>query len=363
LEKQAEDSDIDSQPTVEPAQEPADDETKDKGKDASDSTEMEKISGPSQFIDVDKIEGNTEIAQTVKKYHLGMGTGGSYQMKKFSVSDTYPLPNNLFDIASKTYVYPEDKIESLKSTLTANRILILTGQTGCRKFITATYLAKCLIDESRKNYKILTVYALDKEIIVEFLEFIKKSDNLKKKILIFQDVFKKNNQNLKEFFNSYSKEQAEFVSSRVSQLNAYILFTADTDTFTPYVLSQFAIIHDISAIKGENLNQAFKKKIDYFCFSTGQNHNTVDLALGKRKREILEKLGDIDKISLFVETYLGQILTKQKTIDEAIEEVGNIEKRVEQWFLKELGENKEEGRIRSMDIRFMFSITEWSLLH
>jgi energy-coupling factor transporter ATP-binding protein EcfA2 len=315
-------------------------EEKSKEKDIPDSSKDNTEPTSSQKIDIEKIEGDTDIAQVIKKYYLG--AGGSYQRKKFSFSDTYPFSEKLIEIASQTFVYSKDQVETLISTITSNRTLILTGEPECGKSITSVYLATLLNSRNDTKYEIRTVYSLDKEIIVDLLDFFKNCGELKEKILIFHDVFKKKNLNLKNFFDSYSKEQSEFISSRLRELNSFIIFTADNGTFDKFVIPLLDISHEIKTIEGKQLEEAYHKKLERFVISTQRDENSVDLELGKKKEIILKELATINNVSLFVDTYLEKIISKAITIDEAIEEASNIKKRVERWFLKELGGNNDD---------------------
>lgn len=314
----------------------------------SDSTIKDGDSTSTNF-NIHSIEGSGIIANNMKNQFEAVnktiieGVGGiSFRIKKFSTSDTIPIEKNYLEEADQTFVYPNDEIEQFVSALNSKRILLLAGQPEYGKFFTAKYLANRISKQYEVNYDVLLVKPQARECIVDLFGLIDDL-KLKNKIIIFKDIFLKKNQSLLDFFNSYEREQTILFSKKLKELNAYIIFTSDIDPpFDKYKMSGLDITRDISSIGINLLEEGFYRKLKHFCSIRKIDFDNVFSSFNEKKNEILTQLNRMSKVSLFIENYLDKILVDSNKIGEAIEEVNDIKKRVEHWFLKELGENKEE---------------------
>ena len=295
---------------------------------------------------IGSVGDNAEIAQEINKeiknILIGGGEGINFQIKKFSISTTIPISEDSFEEADKTFVYLDDKIDGIFSHLISNRMLFLVGEPGAGKYFTAKYLSNRIKKENKKDYDVRLVKPVTREVIIELFELIDNPNTLKGKILIFKDVFLKKNRNLLDFFTSYTREQTKLFSKNLKELDSYILFTADYDTFDEFEISGLDIKEDILMPNDELIGKGFELKLKHFCLVHQKEFEVSYSVLKGRVKEIIKKFDRMWKITLFIENYLERILEKKKKIEDAIEEVNDIKKRVEYWFLRELGENKEE---------------------
>ncbi len=312
----------------------------------------EKQSSQSGFdVGVGQVGRDTTIAQQINYETknninnitaIGGVDGVNFCIKKFSISNTIRISGDSLEEIYQTFVYPPDKIDELFASLILNRILLLVGEPESGKCFMAKYLSTRIMKENKKDYEVRLVKPVAKELIIDLFDLINDPKVLANKILIFKDVFSGNNLKLQDFFASYTREQTKFFSEKLKELDAYILFTADYDTFDEFQVSGLDIKAEVTLIDDNLIKEGFKLKLEHFCSSRQIDPNNAPDILKKRLPEILKKFNRMSKISLFIENYLEKILAGGKTVDEAIVEVNSIEKRVEHWFLKELGENNKE---------------------
>lgn len=267
----------------------------------------------------------------------------SFKISKFSVDDTISLPAEIFHTVEHTFIYPMDHLEDLTSCLNRYRMLFLIGEPESGKNFTAISLAYRLMKDTRKDYEIKWCDFFLKEIEIDPLNLIKAPKDLKGKIIIFKDVFSKKNQGLMDFFRSCSREQTGYIYNTLKDWDILLLFTADTGTFDQYLLSNLAIKREICPQDQDLLKKGIDMKLQHLCsLSSKRDFNTASQLLEIKKQEMINKLGRMSRIALFIDNYLDRILFDGKCIDEALEEALDIKKRLEHLFLKELGANKTE---------------------
>jgi len=264
-------------------------------------------------------------------------------INKFSIDCMIPLDDELIKRAENTFVYPRDNLEDLKASLKRNRMLLLTGEPGAGKNFTAISLANCMNKETQKNYEIRWYDFFSMKVGFDLFKMIKKSENFKKKIMIFKDVFSQKNQSIMDFLCSCSHEKMRYINITLRDKDTFFLFTAETGTFDQFVLSSLAIKREICYLDHDLLKKGFDLKLSHFCsLSSKRDISKATHILESKKQEIIDRLGQMSKIAHFIENYLDSILFEGKSIDEAIEESLNTRKRLEHLFLNELGANKTE---------------------
>lgn len=301
-----------------------------------------------------KIEGNVKkIEQAEKIININkefkksvLPEGKSIEIETFSSSRIIPLQKQDIAALQDFFVYPETKLGDLTAALSTHRMLLLTGEAESGKYLTTKYLSFRMIQQTNIDYEVAIVDPLEQKINIDPLElftnqkFLKKI--LKKKILIFKDVLSKKNQGLIDFFLSCSSEQTNFLSGKLKEVDAFVLFTADNETFRQFPLPDLNIKKDICTLDLDLLKKGFDIKLKLFCnLSLSRDYTQASLLFEGRKQEIVKELGRMSKVALFIEHYLDKILKQEKSIDEAIEEAKNVENRLRHWFLNELGMNKK----------------------
>lgn len=297
---------------------------------------------------IGQVGGNAEIAENMTKINqefmqFHFGDDKSSEIKKFSLSNTIPISEEVIHTIEKLYVYPEEKKHALHRSLSSNRILLLAGEPETGKYIAAQYIAGRMKNENKKISEVRLIDPLDRGTDIDLMELSKDSEALKGKILIFRDVFSKKNQKLVDFFASSSKEERTFISDKLAERNAFFLFTANTGTFDKYQLANMDIKADIFPIDDGLRQEGFQLKFEHFCSLNDKiDFRKASDLLEEKKKEIIEKFDRMSKIVLFIENYLEKIMVDGKSIDSAIEEVTDVKKRVEFLFLKELGGSKED---------------------
>lgn len=316
------------------------------------STGDEEQSKQSSFkSDVNNISGNATIAQQINNETknnitnittIGGVDGVNFCIKKFSISDTIRMSNDSLEEVYQTFVYPAEDINGLFSSLISNRILLLVGEPESGKCFSAKYLSIGIMKRSKRDYEVRLVKPVAKELIIDLSDLIDDPKMLANRILIFKDVFSGKNMNLHDFFASYTKEQTGFFSEKLRELDAYFLFTADKGTYDEFQISRLDIKAEISLIDNDLIKKGFEVKLEHFCSSRPIDLKNVSEILKENLPEIFNKMNRMSYVSMFIENYLEKILTGEKSIEEAIEEVVNTERRVAHWFLKELGGKKEE---------------------
>ncbi len=259
-------------------------------------------------------------------------------IETFSLSKAIPLPKENIASIQEYFVYPQAQITDLFTSLSTQRMLFLTGTAQSGKYFTAKYLCLRLMQEENPDYQLARIDSLESKMMIDPIKWIKHPKLLKKRILIFKDVFAKKNPFMLEFLRSCNNEQTDSLSTILKNLDAFILFTADYDTFDPHSLNDIPIKKDISPLDITLLESGFQMKLRRFCsLSPDRDHGKATQLFECRMQEILTQLGRMSKIALFIERYLDPLLKQEKTIDLAIEEVNSIEKHLSHWFLNELG--------------------------
>jgi energy-coupling factor transporter ATP-binding protein EcfA2 len=296
--------------------------------------------------DIGLVGGDAEIAENITKINqqfkqFYFGNDKSSEIKKFSLSNTIPIPEEVIHTVKKVYVYPEEKKRALHRSLSSNRILLLVGESETGKYTTAQYVAGQMKNE--KTYEVRLIAPLDRGIDINLMELSKDPEALKGKILIFKDVFSKKNQKLIDFFASSSQEERAFISAKLAERDAFFLFTANTGTFDRQQLDNMDIKMDIHPIDDDLRQEGFRLKLEQFCSLNYKiDFRKASDLLDEKKKEIIEKFDRMSKIVLFIENYLEKIMVYGKSIDSAIEEVNDVKKQVEFLFLKDLGGSKED---------------------
>lgn len=298
----------------------------------------------------DKVEGDVNVAQKIFKIHndkteiknIFKGELGKTEIKKFSISDTKVITEEEILRVKDTFVYPEDKKKELISHLSGNRTLLLTGKAETGKFFTAKYLAYRMNRENRKSYNIRTFRPYDGKIDINPQKIIENSKELKETILIFENIFYEKNRNFIDHFFSYIKDEINDISKKLKDADAFILFTADKETFKPGLLSKIAITRKIVQLDKNLLQKGFELNLKYFCRPDDKWDFEKASKLFKPKlAEVVDKL-KLYRVSSFLKGHLEKILSGEESIDKALESFLDIRKTVEDFFLIELGEKKEE---------------------
>lgn len=265
----------------------------------------------------------------------------NFEISSFSVEgDSYILSKEDINSVEQIIIYPSDQMDKWICYLREHRLLLLTGEAGSGKYLTAKYLCFRVMQENHPNYEVRFFEPLAAKTDIELSKMINNEKALKQKILIFKNIFAKNNQNIVDFLDSLSKNPLDSI---LKELDAFILLTADTGTFDKYHLANLKITRDMFQLDHDLLKKGFDKKLKNFCSLSPKRDFTRESQLFEsKKNEIINKLGCMSKISSFIENFLDKIIFEEKSIDEAIEEVIDIRKHLEHWLLKELGMNEKE---------------------
>lgn len=320
-------------------------ETGDNGKEAPESTEK---SSAGVSADIKTVGRDAKVAQTMTEINndvrqFFLGDGKILEIKKFSINSAIPILKDNIQPLEKSVILPEDELLNLSSALSSHRMLLLSGNPETGKYVTAKFLSWQMMKKTRREYDVRLVAPLDRGVDIDLMELINNAEALKKKILIFKDVFLKKNQYIIDFFTSSTKEQIVFMSQKLIQHDAFFLFTADTGTFDRDQLEKIDINRELSPLDQDLLEKGFQLKLQYFCsLDPKREFKKASQLLDAKKKQIIETLGRMSKIALFIENYLDQILFEEKTIEAAVEEVHDMKKRICHWFLKELGEKKDQ---------------------
>lgn len=265
----------------------------------------------------------------------------SFKIHRFSVEeDSYPLSKEEINAVEQIIVFPPEILNEWICSLKENRILLLTGETDSGKYITTKYLCFLLMQEPQTNYDARYIPSLTAITDIDLLKLFNNKKNLSQKILIFKNVFAKKNQNIINFLDSCASTS---IGSILKELDTFIIFTADTGTFDNYRLASLKITKEIFYLDYDLLQKGFDNKLYQFCSQSDKRDFTqAAQRFENNKKEIIGKLGRMSKISSFIEYFLDKIMVEGKPIEEAVEEVIDIRKHLEHWFMKELGMNEKE---------------------
>lgn len=303
------------------------------------------VSGDSMTTKIGEVGGDAEIIQE-KTVNINLGDLESalqgIKKKKFTISDSLEVKTERLREADKLLVYPEKDIQRFTALNKTNRILLLTGPPESGKYLIALYLANRLNKEKKNGYDVRYVRPLRKDVNFNLFELISTGTSLKGKIIIFSDALSKKNKGLKEFLYTYNREQADFAAKKLKEADAYILLTADTGTFDELKLTNIPIKVEVSHVSGELLVKGFDLKLAHYCKVNNKDVKEARQVLSDDKDSIIQKLGSMAKIVSFIENYLEKIMSGDKKCSAAIEEVNDIRKAVEYWFVEELGKDKSE---------------------
>ncbi|MCP4146305.1 MAG: hypothetical protein GY757_01015 [bacterium] len=270
--------------------------------------------------------------QSTKNYFLGEGE--VIQIKQFSIKNAIPLKKE--DTHEETFVFPGNTSRDLATQLETKRLLLLTGDPGTGKNATAKYLAAQMMNKNPEQLRIKMVTPLARNTVIDLME-LTRSEAFNGSIILFKDAFARKNQYITDFFMSLTPEQSAFATQRLTQGNAYMIFTADTGTFDAPELEKTGLPHHISPVSPEQLEKGFQLKLDFFCSQEPKRANVTRIFTKKKRAQIIDTLGTMSKITFFIENYLDKILSEEIEIGAAVEEARDYGKKIKKWLLNELG--------------------------
>ncbi|MGE5342182.1 MAG: hypothetical protein ACM3SY_11965 [Candidatus Omnitrophota bacterium] len=286
----------------------------------------------------DHITQQTEIINNIINNYQ---SGKSYEISYFSIeTDSFPLLKEDIDAVEHLVVYPEDSLKEWVSFLKERRVFFLTGPADSGKFLITKNLCFRLMEYMQKEYAVHCVNPLSKKSNISLTRLISKK-SLKEKIVIFKDVSAKKDQSLMDFLDSCASEQIVPV---LKELDAFLLFTADTGTFDEYRFMNLKITQRIIfPLDAHLLDKGFDIKLRHFCsLSPERDLEKTAQFFANIKTETIHKLGTMSNVSRFIDQFLDNVLDGKKPLAEAIEEVIDIRRHLQHWFLKELGMNAKE---------------------
>lgn len=323
------------------------------GKENTQPAETPGDASPRTKIDltVDNNKGKLQTADQIinneiKQYFVG--DEKRIRIKRFSIDDSFPINRECLGELQHTFVYPEAHLSTLVEKLEKWRLLLITGDEHSGKYETAQYVSIKLMQTRQSQQDIRYIEPLAREVNIDLPELIRESLELEQKILVFKNSFAKNNPGLVDFFSTCSRAALEFFAERLKEIDAYLIFTADNNTFKQYEypISNLPFKENISVLDENLLKLGMEKKIKqvYHLRSQPDLENALQF-LDREKDKIIRHLKRMSRIVVFIEQYLEKILDNEKTIDDAIVEVNDTGRRLEHWFLKELTGDKRNFEV------------------
>lgn len=287
--------------------------------------------------------------KNIKQFFLGNKT------KNFTVNDARTFKDEDMDFSQHLFVYPEEQWRDLRRCLLDYRILLLSGPPESGKFFAAKNLAIDLFKENRHTAeKIYWVNPAAADYNIVLGQLIYNDSQLKNKIIIFNKIFSHENNTSPQFFRAMNPEETADVGRRLRQLDAFILFTADSDTVDNKFFPTFAFRRPIAILGNELLKKGLERKLAHFCnMLSGRDYDCAIKLLEEKQKEIISRAKTMSKISLFIDKEMDKILAG-KTVEISIREFfGDPAENINKWFFN----NSETDKYRLETSTFALTLS------
>ena len=259
----------------------------------------------------------------------------------FSLERAIGLKKNELSDAKRYFVYPEAQLKTITAFLEDKHFIFLTGEECRGKFYTAKYLS-CLLTEANNSLEALLVESIGSNNYVNLLDLVNEEGAIKNKVIIFKDVLKKANPQLKEFFCSMTKERFSDLSQKLINMNTYFIFTADDSTLTDIPIENIEANKRVKKLDSTIIMIGINKRLqDFFTSNKSISKEHVIAFLKDHQKKLTSSFDRMSQATFFVEKYLAAVLLDKMKLKRAIAEVLKQAKYLETWFLETLGGKDE----------------------
>jgi len=207
----------------------------------------------------------------------------------FSLDRAIGLKKSELLDAKRYFVYPEGQLKIITDFLEDKHFIFLTGEECRGKFYTAKYLS-CLLTEANNSLEVLLVESISSNNYVNLLDLVNEEGAIKNTVIIFKDVLKKANPQLKDFFCSLTKERFKDLSQKLINRNAYFIFTADDSTLTDIPIENIEANKRVKKLDSTIIMIGINKRLpDFFTSNKSISKEHVNAFLKELWRKFLNK--------------------------------------------------------------------------
>lgn len=243
---------------------------------------------------------------------------------------------------AELFVGDPEEIARLRSSLVNKRILILSGESELGKTTTAIYLGGRLLAAARSkhgNDNSLDTYlipSLDRYIKIDLNE-IWDPEEVTNRVVIFENVFARGNQDLRSFLAQLSEYGIDEFAGKLRESNSYLIFTTTTADAAKFLSGYAAtdLQHELKPLTEDLLSQGLEKRLAHFERTRKPAAERLErLRTPEQKKIVVTGLRTMPRVVSFVEDYLrsDSTIALEADLGEAIRQVGDIT----YWFQKEL---------------------------
>ena len=199
-----------------------------------------------------------------------------------------------------------------------------------------------MLTEANNSLEVLLVESISSNNYVNLLDLVNEEGAIKNTVIIFKDVLKKANPQLKDFFCSLTKERFKDLSQKLINRNAYFIFTADDSTLTDIPIENIEANKRVKKLDSTIIMIGINKRLpDFFTSNKSISKEHVNAFLKDHQKKLTSSFDRMSQVAFFVEKYLAAVLSDKMKLKRAVAEVLKQAKYLETWFLETLGGNDE----------------------
>lgn len=262
-------------------------------------------------------------------------------IRHFSFKDIPLITSERQKEIAELFVGDPGEMQRLRSLLSANRILVLSGESRLGKTTTSIYLSSLLPAGSgsgagkAKSLETYLIPAQDRLVRIDLHEMFQPGDNTHK-VLIFQNAFARANQDLRSFFNQLNEFSLAQFAAKLSRANSYLIFTTTTPSASFLHGHEHGNLqHELKHSSDELLAAGLVKRLAHLERTLkAASERRQGLEKAEQQDIIIARLKTMPRIVQFVEWYFRSDLTIVTAAD--LEDAIRQYEDISIWFQHEL---------------------------
>jgi len=284
----------------------------------------------------------------VKNYNLNFGHGASsVVISHFSFNDIWRIPSEKRNEIAELFAANPAEIERLRSLLSAQRILVLSGESGLGKTTTAIYLSSSLPKGAgsghgtMKSQETYLIPSLDRLVRIDLHEIFESGETTNR-VAIFQNAFTRGNLDLRNFFHQLNEFSLAEFAVKLERANSYLIFTTTTPEASLFLHghNNGDLQHELKHPGDDLLSLGLEKRLAHLERAAKPAPERLqELQKPEHRDIIIARLKTMPRIVRFVESYLriDSTIGIGADLDEAIRQFEDIT----HWFQQELAADFE----------------------
>lgn len=235
-------------------------------------------------------------------------------------------------------VVSREQLEPVVECLERHRVVFVVGERGVGKGALSQVAAGRIVAMDPSVHEALISSGLDRDVRVKLETILERSERFVRRILLFEDAFDGENQDMERFVKRLDEPRLEVLEERLEAVGSYLLLTSEPERLHGRgdQLQGLGILTQVSPPGARALLQLLHQRKEIRRFGGHRDNreldDTVEAFLESKGEELAGGLRTVPRMVYFVDHLLALVAQNELSIEEAFDRMDGLE----HWLLSEL---------------------------